>query len=365
MVKCYRKAWTIPDRVFDILARFEPEVELDVIHAIRAYSKFWDEFGSDEGFSYDFSSDVSMTIFYAIYDDLQTYNQQYFEKCLAMVENANAGVAKRKTKTVIRKRQARYYENHREAINSKRRAKYARNTKTDERNTKMSESVKRKASDESTQNKSEQGLQRKSAIAHRIIGLNKLTSLHSESLLGKRECEGEGGSCAHEGVESNPADSLPCSEAVAPGCASPVASKAVRGSMDRGSMDSGSKDSGSRATGSAAASSDKAVNELGRRSRAAEPPGADSQVLLSAPHPVREGEVLITRNFKIDLADEIFYDYRRMDPFLKKGVEEWLVGNKLGCSVEKRWIGRLIINFAKRQGKLATLMGADDDGVCE
>ena len=254
MIKCYRKAWTIPDRVFDILARFEPEVELDVIHAIRSYSKFWDEWGNDEGFSYDFSSDFACAVFYAVFDELKTYNQQYFERCQVLSENARVGVVKRKQKE-----------------------------------------VKRKGSDESTQNKSEQALQRKSAIAHRIIGLNKLTSLHSESLLGKRECEGEGGSCPHEAVgNSNQTGSLSCSKAVATGCAAPVASKAVRGSKDKGSR-AGSNE----ATGSPVAGSGKAVNELGRWSERGSPPEANSRNLLSAPHPVRDGEVLITKDWRI------------------------------------------------------------------
>lgn len=359
MIKCYRKAWTIPDRVFDILARFEPEVELDVIHAIRSYSKFWDEWGNDEGFSYDFSSDFACAVFYAVFDELKAYNQQYFERCQVLSENARVGVVKRKQKEVKRKKQSRYYENHREAINSKRRAQYAGKTKNAEGNTKNAVEVKRKGSDESTQNKSEQALQRKSAIAHRIIGLNKLTSLHSESLLGKRECEGEGGSCPHEAVgNSNQTGSLSCSKAVATGCAAPVASKAVRGSKDKGSR-AGSNE----ATGSPVAGSGKAVNELGRWSERGSPPEANSRNLLSAPHPVRDGEVLITKDWRIDLADSVFYEYRRMDPFLKRGVEEWLKQNKLGCSVEKRWICRQIVNFAKRQRKLETLMGVDD--VCE
>lgn len=88
-------------------------------------------------------------------------------------------------------------------------------------------------------------------------------------------------------------------------------------------------------------------------------PSAKEFHLLSAPHAVTVGEVFIDRNFKIDFSDEFFSPYRKADSFLRRGVEKWLIANKYGCSVEKRWICGLIYKFARRQGKVATLLGAD------
>lgn len=81
--------------------------------------------------------------------------------------------------------------------------------------------------------------------------------------------------------------------------------------------------------------------------------------LPSAPHAPEAHEVLITKGFKIDLADDFFYPYRRADKFLLRGVENWLAANKRGCSVEKRWICKQIYKFAERQGKVNILLGAD------
>ena len=88
-------------------------------------------------------------------------------------------------------------------------------------------------------------------------------------------------------------------------------------------------------------------------------PSAKEFHLLSAPHAVTVGEVFIDRNFKIDFSNEFFSPYRKADGFLRRGVEKWLIANKYGCSVEKRWICGLIYKFARRQGKVATLLGAD------
>ena len=367
-----RKAFTIPDRVFDILVRFEPEVELDVIHAIRAYSKYWDEFETDEGFDYDFSSDIATGVFYSIYDELQSYNQQYFERCQINSENAMAGVVRRKQKVVRRKQKKLSYEKHREAINSKRREKYnAKNRKTElsDEKAKIRQKKAEKMSDESTQSQSRQDVAENSAMADRIIGLNKLPSLHSESLLGKGKCEGKNPSYPQRAVdkppENNRTSGLSCSKAVPPGCASPGGDSKSSNGNEGIAGNKGNK--GSEAIGTAGNSGScgfgKAVkgSAEGLSAQSAPVPSNRPRELLSAPHVPREGEVRITSDWVIDLEDEYFYAYRRMDPFLKRGVEDWIKENKMGCSIEKRWIGRQICNFAKRQGKLKTLMGVDDD----
>ena len=93
----------------------------------------------------------------------------------------------------------------------------------------------------------------------------------------------------------------------------------------------------------------------------AEEPIQATKCLLSAPHEPRENEILVTKKFKIDFNDPVFKPYFRADKFLKRGVEDWIVNNKLGCSIEKKWVARQIMAFAQRQGKIKVLMGVEDN----
>lgn len=362
-----RKAWTIPDRVFDILDHFDVEVEVEVIRAIRFYSQWWDNHRCDDDFYVEFSSDQAKAVFYSVYNELKELNSQYFERCSAMSDNAMVGVVKRKAKEVKRKKQNRYYENHREAINSRRREKYADERGKTKRYDEKEEKVKRKRSYERLQSQADHRLQENSAIADRIIGLNNFPSLHSEKLLGNGDCKGKGGSYPQKPMHKAPIGSLSGNKAGQTGCASPVCSKAVNGNRIAGSKEEGSK---------AVSSKDKGINDrhcgcfesnkavinsaIGQsatlRNAANSPPFA----MLSAPHKAKEGEVLITRDFCIDLSDDVFKPCKRMDRFLKTGVEDWLIQNKLGCSVEKLWVRKLIQKFAINQGKLSTMLGVEE-----
>lgn len=80
---------------------------------------------------------------------------------------------------------------------------------------------------------------------------------------------------------------------------------------------------------------------------------------LSAPHEPGKHEVKITQNFKIDFTDPIFKPYAHADQTVRIGLESWLKKNKMGCSVEKKWLCKQIIAFSRNQGKLGVLLGSD------
>lgn len=70
-------------------------------------------------------------------------------------------------------------------------------------------------------------------------------------------------------------------------------------------------------------------------------------------------QILIGENFKINFEDEFFFPYRLASSFLAKSVEDWIIKNKLGCRVDKNFICKQIVNFAKKQGKYNELLGID------
>ena len=229
-------------------------------------------------------------------------------------------------------------------------------------------------SDESTQSKAGSELAENLANADRIIGLNNIPSLCSEILLDR----GCGGKTSYPQEETTAADGssnqtsgLSCSKAVQ--TASSVAvcgskalgSKAIRGSKAvKGSLAVYVPDGNNNLALSedAVSCGAKAPQSSARKVYAADAvPRPPDRCLLSAPHEPRDGEILVTKKFKIDFDDPIFKPYFRADRFLKKGVENWIVANKLGCSIEKKWIARQIYAFAQRQGKLTVLMGVEEN----
>lgn len=70
-------------------------------------------------------------------------------------------------------------------------------------------------------------------------------------------------------------------------------------------------------------------------------------------------QVFICENFRIDFNDEFFKPYDKCDAPLRQSLNSWLVKNKLNQMVGKSYICRLIVNFAKKQGKYSTLLGID------
>ena len=364
-----RKSFAIPDRVFDILENQPMELEVEVLRTIRAYSHYWDDFGTDDGFDFDEMSLEAQRVFFRIYDELKETNEKYFAKCCILTENANASVKAKKKKSVRRKISKEYYENHRKAINSKRREEYAKNK---ECQTKAKNATK-KVSDESTQTQGGSELAEISANADRIIGLNNIPSLHSEILL-DRGCGGKT-SCPQNttanSVSSNQTSGLSCSKAVQ--TASSVAvcgskaegTKAIKGSKavkGNGAVDVPHiNDALAYATVAVSCGARAPQSSARKLCAEAEEPMQATKCLLSAPHEPRENEILVTKKFKIDFNDPIFKPYFRADKFLKRGVEDWIVNNKLGCSIEKKWVARQIMAFAQRQGKIKVLMGVEDN----
>lgn len=67
-------------------------------------------------------------------------------------------------------------------------------------------------------------------------------------------------------------------------------------------------------------------------------------------------KILIGENFKINFEDKFFNPYRLASKKLSESVEWWLIKNKLGKTVAKKFIQKQITNFAKRQGCLESLI---------
>lgn len=376
-----RKGWICIDRMYDIIDAegLSIEVEVELGRAMRAYSHYWDKFQTDEGFDFDMMSLPAQRVFFRLYDDLKEANSKYYEKCRVLSENAQAGVVRRKEKAVRRKNAKKYYENNREAINSKRRSQYAKKSSDIKKSQTKGKNEAKKMSDESTQALECVSVAENSANAHRIIGLNNNPSLRSELLLER----GFGGKPSYPQADvgkvqpnNNPISGLSCSKAGQTECVSSVCSKAVSGNRIAGSCGSkGNEDSkGSKAIGSkllpqrqevpvsclavsdgySPSSSAGSLCDVGTAAK------KWSERLLSAPHAPRDGEILVTRDFVIDFSDPVFAGLSKADKWLRRGVEDWVIKNKLGCSVEKRWLRELFWNFAKRQGKLNILMGVEE-----
>lgn len=80
----------------------------------------------------------------------------------------------------------------------------------------------------------------------------------------------------------------------------------------------------------------------------------------TSPKPTKNvAQVFICDNFSIDFNDEFFKPYDKSDAELRQDLNCWLTKNKLNQFVDKTFICRLIINFAKKQGKYSTLLGID------
>lgn len=392
MTEFRRKSWTIPDRVFDILADKPPEVEIEVVRAIRAYAHYWDGHRTDEGFDFDIMSTDAQRVFFRVYDDLKDANQSYYQKCAVLSENAQAGAKILKTKKRLKNRNKRYYEKNKKRILEKRRNSYQAKVcddeevreaseKTTEKRLKKTSRTSEKTTEESSELLENLGKAQNSAIAHRITGLNNTPSLHSEVLLergygGKPNYPQGGQDTAADvaGAES-PTGSLSGSKAVQTGCLAPVCSKAVGAVKDAADAaavgqygNSGSKvapltgnaavGNCSKAVGGGKMPPGSARNDCAAASAAKKQP----KPWLSAPHEPGADEVRIAKNFKIDFTDPVFKPYAAADVTVRIGLESWLKKNKMGCSVEKKWLCKQIVTFSRNQGKLSVLAGVDPPG---
>ena len=231
------------------------------------------------------------------------------------------------------------------------------------------ENVKRKTSCERPQSLCGKEFAENSAMAHRIIGYCN-SSLRSE-LPGY----GKGGVGENQVMHNAPVDNpaagqfptsgLSGSKAVQTGRTVPVCSKAVDGHPAAARVTPQGEES----------QRNTAVGENGSKavSGGILPPPSSARMdyaagsklkpplkpWLSAPHEPGADEVKITQNFKIDFTDPIFKPYAAADTTLRVGLENWLKKKKMGCSVEKKWLCRQIVAFARNQGKLWVLMGVD------
>lgn len=390
----YRKVWTIPDRVFDILDDYPEAVEVEVIRLIRAYHRFFDDHGTDNGFVVDGVSPQAQAVFWRVYDELHDADMRYTEKCVVLSENGLKGVEAKNKKKERKEAKKKWYRENREKVAQQRKN---RREKVSNNMSNNSEVLSNTLSNNGTQSQADSRLQKTQANANRQYSLNNIPTLHSGILL-EVGC-GEKPSYAQEVVEnitrarpqgetatqsiSNQTGSLSCSKAEQPVSPSPFAdgSEAVRGSLGQLRSDGSCGSRQYRQFGiTAHYQSGRAAVAAGSAPRFGTSAGSARKVfaqtpvgntkpsacgerkpdLLSAPHPPKEGEVLITKSFELDFDDPILQPYFRADRFLRGALQNWLIRNKIGCSVEKRWIAKQLVKFAKRQGKLKVLMGVEE-----
>ena len=365
--------------------RFPAEIILEVFYAVDDYAYFWDEHRSGKGFDFSYLSPQAQLAFAMVLDVIDEYNAGYYRRKEAQRNNAQIGADKRKAAKRKTKRQTTYYENNREEINRKRREAYKlkkerENRQTLERQAKSDDydsNVIRKTSDESSQTQTQLVVEENPAMADGITGYCN-SSLRSE-LLHWKEGVGENQDINSLVVDEAakgqfPTSGLSGSKAVQTGRSGPVCSRAVGGHpAAAGGPPQGAGSKGKPAVedisssppallngGSKAVSGGKMPPGSARNDCAA--PSVAKKTLkpwLSAPHEPGEDEVKITKSFKIDFTDPIFKPYAAADTTVRIGLESWLKKNKLGCSVEKKWLCRQIVAFSRDQGKLGVLMRSE------
>lgn len=365
--------------------RFPAEIILEVFYAVDDYAYFWDEHRSGKGFDFSYLSPQAQLAFAMVLDVIDEYNAGYYRRKEAQRNNAQIGADKRKAAKRKTKRQTTYYENNREEINRKRREAYKlkkerENRQTLERQAKSGDydsNVIRKTSDESSQTQTQLVVEENPAMADGITGYCN-SSLRSE-LLHWKEGVGENQDINSLVVDEAakgqfPTSGLSGSKAVQTGRSGPVCSRAVGGHpAAAGGPPQGAGSKGKPAVEDISSSPPALLNGGSKAvSGGKMPPGSarndcaapsvakkTPKPWLSAPHEPGKHEVKITQNFKIDFTDPIFKPYAHADQTVRIGLESWLKKNKMGCSVEKKWLCKQIIAFSRNQGKLGVLLGSD------
>lgn len=365
--------------------RFPAEIILEVFYAVDDYAYYWDEHRSGKGFDFSYLSPQAQSAFAMVLDVINEYNAGYYRRSEAQRNNAQIGADKRKAAKCKTKRQTTYYENNREEINRKRREAYKlkkerENCQTLEHQAKSGDydsNVIRKTSDESNQTQIQLTVEENPAMADGIIGYCN-SSLRSE-LLHWKEGVGENQDINSLVVDEAakgqfPTSGLSGSKAVQTGRSGPVCSRAVGGHpAAAGGPPQGAGSKGKPAVEDISSSPPALLNGGSKAvSGGKMPPGSarndcaapsvakkTPKPWLSAPHEPGKHEVKITQNFKIDFTDPIFKPYAHADQTVRIGLESWLKKNKMGCSVEKKWLCKQIIAFSRNQGKLGVLLGSD------
>ena len=385
-----REAYMMPRSIRKALeGRFPAEIILEVFYAVDDYAYYWDEHRSGKGFDFSYLSPQAQSAFAMVLDVINEYNAGYYRRSEAQRNNAQIGADKRKAAKCKTKRQTTYYENNREEINRKRREAYKlkkerENRQTLERQAKSDDydsNVIRKTSDESNQTQTQLTVEENPAMADGITGYCN-SSLRSELLYWK-EGVGENQVINSPVVDETakgqfPTSGLSGSKAVQTEGSAPVCSWAVGGHpAAAGGPPQGVGSKGKSAVGDTQPSAPAALKGGNKavsggmtpplnsaRNDCAAPPAAKKpfKPWLSAPHEPGEDEVKITKSFKIDFTDPIFKPYAAADTTVRIGLESWLKKNKLGCSVEKKWLCRQIVAFSRNQGKLGVLMRSEPPG---
>lgn len=301
----------------------------------------------------------------------QVLEQQEFERDFDDCEKCNT-----KNENVIRNvKRKMSYENAQIQLGQKLEAKTACKTKCNTKN----ESVIRKASYESPQSDGGQAFAENPATADRITGYCN-SSLRSELLdygkggMGENQVINSAAVDKTEGSQS-PTGGLSGSKAVQTGHIDPVCSRAVgghpaavggtpQGAGSKGMaavMDTQPTPAAALKGGSNAVSGGMIPPPSSARKDCAAAGAANKQPKpwLSAPHEPGEHEVKITKGFRIDFTDPIFKPYAAADPTVRIGLESWLKKNKMGCSVEKKWLCKQIVAFSRNQGKMWVLIGVE------
>lgn len=382
-----REAYMMPRSIRKALeGRFPAEIILEVFYAVDDYAYYWDKYRSGKGFDFSYLSPQAQLAFAMVLDVIDEYNAGYYRRNDAQRNNAQIGADKRKAAKRKTKRQTRYYENNREEINRKRREAYKLKKKRENcqtlecqaKNDNYDGNVIRKTSDESNQSQSLIDVAENSAMADGITGYCN-SSLCSE-LLHWKEGVGENQVINSPEVDEtvkgqSPTDGLSGSKAVQTRGLALVCSKAVLGHPAAvGGTPQGAGSKGKSAVedtppllaaslkgGSNTVSGGITPPPSSARMDCAAALAANKQPKpwLSAPHEPGEDEVRITKSFKIDFTDPIFKPYARTDQTVRIGLESWLKKNKMGCSVEKKWLCKQIVAFSRNQGKLGVLLGND------
>ena len=411
MAEFYRKLILTPDVLFDTLEDYPPEVFVEVFRAVRAYVHYWDNHRTDNGFDVSGLSPDARAVFRSVIKQMRAANSDYFGRTMpanpeiidcpaAIPETINetsdnsksaraAELAKRKAQiSHRRKKDKKRVQKHREKKKNLKALQKQCSRLSGQEIAEISAESNEKSVTKSASNpcqvkdsgdfcgKSEKSVTKSTSkpypesdsgdFCSRVYNNYYLNSSSKELLDTGKGGKGEKQvlhNSSSVDKSNNQTSGLSCSKAV------PIAAvPAIGGSKEE--RRSGSSEDGAAAVGqnvccgqldnNSAIAGSNAVGGLRPESATkakAAARAAKNFNLLSAPHTPTENEILITKDFKIDLEDEFFNSYRRADRFLIKGVENWLIANKLGNSVEKRWICRQIYKFAERQGKVSVLLG--------
>lgn len=389
--------------IMDLLEDLPPSFVAEVMTLVRDYCRYWDEWETDDGFELPEMSAVARVVWNGVKKKLKASNEKYFYFVECQREKSEKAVAAQKRRQEKRERDRQYYSENKEEINQRRRRKYAAaavdkfeetaENETDEEQN-MSFVSQTTLTDESPLNHTEQGTAENLPAGDRIIDLNNNLVKHSV-VIGERGCgvkqvihrsvvdkftdynhpssgltgnnpaavPAEGNNrLSRAGNKPDPRQADPAVESA--GKPKPDALAAMcKGQWktpadglpagNREMPETGSKppDGGNKrpptrpSPGAGEGESSASVHVRGCGRDKDKPPKR---------WPAGD-EVVIDEDFRLDFLDPKLADLNFLDDFLIRGVEDKLMAWKMGRSVEKRWIRKLIFTFTKKQGRTESL----------